>query len=170
MAKEEKITKEEFNNELEKSIVEEQKHWQKEVKSIIRLIRSREPEDMMEGNALGLSYRMEILEQNQTYLSMLAKEEKIHKRLRAQRTCIYITGRTLEGKQLSAKEVRNPLIAHQKISNFQRDQVIAGELADFEHTMQILRNAIEYNLEAMKTIDSYMYMVKNRLDLFNLFK
>lgn len=166
----EKITKEEFNDKLSEEIQKEQKHWQKEFKSIIKLIRSKEPEDMIEGNALALSYRMIILDQNQTYFSLLAREQKILKQLKSKRTCVYVTGRNLDGSQLSAKEVRNPLIAHQKLSGYQRDQVIAGELADYEECSDILNNAISYNTELIKTIDSYMYMIKNKLELFNLFK
>lgn len=163
-------SKEEFNKKLETIVEAEQKGWQKNIKDMIKLVRSKDPEDMLEGQALAISYRMTLVEKNHYYLSLLAKEEKIYKRLKAKRTCIYLTGRQLDGSAVSAADVRNPLIANQKISGSQRDLVISGELADFEESMQIIENALSFNQEVIKTIDSYQYMVKNRLDLFNILK
>lgn len=164
------MTKEEYNISLEKIVETEQKQWQKDIKGIIKLVRSKEPDDMIEGQALGLSYRMQLLEKNQEYLSMLVKEEKVIKQLRSKRFCVYLTGRTINGENLSAAELRNPMIANQKMSNNNRELVISGELADFEQAISILENALDFNREVIKTIDSYMFMVKNRLELFNLFK
>lgn len=164
------ITKLEYNTNLENLISAEEKGWQKKIKTIIKLVRSKDPEDMIEGQALGLSYRMELLEKNQYYLGLLVKEEKTYKKLKTKRTCIYLTGRQMDGSAISASDMRNPLIAHQKISNPQRDYVISGELADYEESMELIRNTLGYNNEVIKTIDNYMFMVKNRLELFALFK
>lgn len=163
-------SKADYNIKLENLIKEEEIGWQKKIKTIIKLVRSKEPEDMIEGQALGLSYRMELLEKNQYYLGLLVKEEKIYKKLKTKRICIYLTGRQMDGSGISAIDIRNPLIAHQKISNNQRDYVISGELVDFEECIEMIKNTLSFNTEVIKTIDNYMFMVKNRLELFNLFK
>lgn len=165
-----KITKEEYNLKLSELVEADQKSWKKEIKIIIKLVRSKEPNDMIEGQALGLSHRMKLLEDNQKYLSMLLKEQKNYKKLKAQRISVHLTGHKLDGTKVSAKELRNPLIANQKISTQQRELVISGELSDFEEAINILENAIDFNNEVIKTIDSYMFMIKNRLELFNIFK
>lgn len=167
---EEKLTKEEYNVQLSKVIEDDQSKWKSEIKSIIKLVRSKEPNDMIDGQALGLSYRMQLLEKNHVYLSMLLKEQKHYKKLKAKRIAVHLTGHQLDGTRCSAQELRNPLISHQKISNAQRELVISGELADFEEAINMLENAIDFNNEVIKTIDSYMFMVKNRLELFNIFK
>lgn len=163
-------TKADYNNEL-KVIVEEKKtEWAQNLKDLSPLIRSKNPHDMTDASALALSYRTMILEEVSYFLNELAGEQKIVKELRRDKFILYTTGLLPDGTRPTGNILNHPLLGNSKISGGQKDMVISGDLADYEHTAEILGQTVDFLRECIKTIDQYMYSIKNRLELFAIFK
>jgi hypothetical protein len=163
-------TKADYNNEL-KNIVEEKKtEWAQHLKDLSPLIRSKNPHDMTDASALALSYRTMILEEVSYFLNELASEQKIVKELRRDKFILYTTGLLPDGTRPTGNILNHPLLGNSKISGGQKDMVISGDLADYEHTAEILGQTVDFLRECIKTIDQYMYSIKNRLELFAIFK
>lgn len=163
-------TKADYNNEL-KVIVEEKKaEWAQNLKDLSPLIRSKNPHDMTDASALALSYRTMILEEISYFLNELASEQKIVKELRRDKFILYTTGLLPDGTRPTGNILNHPLLGNSKISGGQKDMVISGDLADYEHTAEILGQTVDFLRECIKTIDQYMYSIKNRLELFAIFK
>ncbi len=163
-----------YNDSL-KVIVEEKKtEWAENVKDLSPLIRSKDPHDMVDAQALALSYRTLILEEISYFVGELAGEQEIIKRLKRDKFIMYTTGMIMDDNGNFVRPTGNlaahPIIGHSKVSGTQKEMVISGDLSDFEHTQQILTQMIEFLRECIKTIDQYMYAIKNRLDLFSYFK
>lgn len=163
-------TKAEYNIQV-KTIVEEKKNeWAENIKDLSPLIRSKDPHDMTDAQALALSYRTMILEELSYWLSELANEQKIIKELKRDKFILYSTGLLPDGTRPTGNLMNNPIIGNSKITSGQKEMIISGDLSDYEHTLDILTQSIDYFRECIKTIDQYMYSIKNRLDLFTMFK
>lgn len=163
-------TKAEYNISV-KTIVEEKKsEWAENIKDLSPLIRSKDPHDMTDAQALALSYRTMILEELSYWLSELANEQKIIKELKRDKFILYSTGLLPDGTRPTGNLMNNPIIGNSKITSGQKEMIISGDLSDYEHTLDILTQAIDFFRECIKTIDQYMYSIKNRLDLFTMFK
>lgn len=160
--------KEKYNEVLKEEVEKKKEEWSKNLKDLSPLIRSKSPHDMGEAQALALSYRTMILDEISYFLSELAEEQKLIKELRKEQFCIYKTGLHTDGTR--PKNLKNPLIGNQKIHGNKIEMIMSGDLSVYEYTIQILVDVIEHLREHVKTIDQYMYAIKNRLELFSVFK
>lgn len=163
-------TKAKYNEKLSKITEEKKKEWAENLKELSPLIRSKQPHDMTDAQALALSYRTMILEEMNYFLNELANEQKIIKELKRDRFILYTTGLLPDGTRPTGNIMNHPLIGNSKISNSQKEMVISGDLSDYELTVSILGNTVDHLREFVKTIDSYLYAIKNRIELFNIFK
>ncbi len=163
-------TKADYNNELKVIVEEKKSEWAQNLKDLSPLIRSKNPHDMTDASALALSYRTMILEEVSYFLNELASEQKIVKELRRDKFILYTTGLLPDGTRPTGNILNHPLLGNSKISGGQKDMVISGDLADYEHTAEILGQTVDFLRECIKTIDQYMYSIKNRLELFAIFK
>jgi len=163
-------TKADYNNELKVIVEEKKSEWAQNLKDLSPLIRSKNPHDMTDASALALSYRTMILEEVSYFLNELASEQKIVKELRRDKFILYTTGLLPDGTRPTGNILNHPLLGNSKISGGQKDMVISGDLADYEHTAEILGQTVDFLRECIKTIDQYMYSIKNRLELFATFK
>jgi len=162
--------KDKYNEKL-KTILEDKKaEWAENIKALSPLIRSKDPHDMTDAQALALSYRTMILEEISLWLGELAQEQKIIKELKRDKFILYTTGLLPDGTRPTGNIANHPIIGNSKVSGGQKEMIISGDLSDFEYTQEILTQTIEYLRENVKTIDQYMYSIKNRLDLFSMFK
>lgn len=165
MSKSKKI----YNEEL-KTIIEEKKvEWTTNIKDLSPLIRSKNAHDMTDAQALALSYRTMLLDEISYFLSELSEEQKFLKEYKRDRFCLYKTGLLPDGTRPPSVS-KNPLVGNQKTTGGQIEMVMSGDLSDFEYTCEILINMIEHLREHIRTIDQYMYAIKNRLELFTMFK
>lgn len=162
-------TKKAYNDNLKEIVEAKRKEWSENLKDISPLIRSKDLHDMTEAQALALSYRTMLLDEIAFFISELSEEQKFLKEYKRDRLCLYRTGLLPDGSR-PKNMAKNPLIGHQKITGSQYEQIISGDLSDFEYTNDILVSIIEYLRENVKTIDQYMYAIKNRLELFAAFK
>lgn len=163
-------TKAEYNVKLVEITDEKKKEWGTNLKDLSPLIRSKQPHDMTDASALALSYRTMILEEISYFLSELAQEQKILKELKRDKFILYTTGLLPNGTRPTGNILNHPLIGNSKISGSQKDMVISGDLSDYEYTADILGQTVDYLRECIKTIDQYMYSIKNRIELFAIFK
>lgn len=167
-------SKEKYNEALKKIVEDKKEEWAGNIKDISPLIRSKNPHDMTDAQALALSYRTMLLEEISYFLSELSNEQKIIKELKRDKFILYSTGMVLNNEGNYVRPTGNianhPIIGHSKVSGAQREMVITGDLSAYEHTQEILVQTIEFFRECVKTIDQYMYSIKNRLELFVLFK
>lgn len=163
-------TKAEYNIELGKLVEEKKKEWAENVKDLSPLIRSKNPHDMTDASALALSYRTMILEEISYFLNELAQEQKILKELKRDKFILYSTGLLPDGTRPSGNVLNHPIIGNSKISGGQKDMIISGDLSDYELTTDVLGQTVDYLRECIKTIDQYMYSIKNRIELFGIFK
>lgn len=164
------MSKENYNKELLSIIEEKQEEWSTAIKEVTPLIRSKNPTDMTEAQALLLSYRTMILDEISYFLGELAGEQKGLKKLRKDKFILYSTGLLPDGTRPSAKEMRNPVVGNTKISASYRELIMSGDFAEYEYTEQILSDVINQLKENINTIDKYLYAIKNRLELFTIFK
>lgn len=166
----ERITVAQYNESILQIIEDKKKEWAENVKDISPMIRSKDPHDMTDAQALALSYRTIILEEISHWLTELAKEQKTLKELKRDRFILYTTGLLPDGTRPTGNIANHPIIGNSKVSNGQKEMIISGDHADHEHTQEILIQMIEFMRELIKTIDQYMYSIKNRLELFSMFK
>lgn len=162
--------KDTYNENLKKILEEKKAEWAENIKDLSPLIRSKDPHDMTDAQALALSYRTMILEEISLWLGELATEQKIIKELKRDKFILYTTGLLPDGTRPSGNIANHPIIGNSKVSGGQKEMIISGDLSDYEYTQEILTQTIEFLRENIKTIDQYMYSIKNRLDLFSMFK
>jgi len=165
-----KITRAEYNQLLIEQTDKKKSEWATEINDIAPLIRTKDPNDMVDASAFGLSYRVKLLEDIGFFLNELVQEQTKIKQLKLEKFCLYSTGLYLDGTRPTGAIMNNPLIGISKLNASQRDLIISGDLADYEHTQEILTNTIEQLREYIKTIDSYMFAIKNRLEIFQILK
>ena len=163
-------TKADYNIKLSEIVEGKKAEWAGNLKDLSPLIRSKQPHDMTDASALALSYRTMILEEISYFLNELASEQKTMKELKRDKFILYTTGLLPDGTRPTGNISNHPLIGNSKISGGQKDMVISGDLADFEHTTDILGQTVDFLRECIKTIDQYMYSIKNRIELFAIFK
>lgn len=163
-------TKADYNTELVNITDEKKKEWATNLKDLSPLIRSKQPHDMTDASALALSYRTMILEEISYFLRELAQEQKTLKELKRDKFILYTTGLLPNGTRPTGNILNHPLIGNSKISGSQKEMVISGDLSDYEYTADILGQTVDYLRECIKTIDQYMYSIKNRIELFGIFK
>jgi len=162
--------KDTYNENLKKILEEKKAEWAENIKDLSPLIRSKDPHDMTDAQALALSYRTMILEEISLWLGELATEQKIIKELKRDKFILYTTGLLPDGTRPNGNIANHPIIGNSKVSGGQKEMIISGDLSDYEYTQEILTQTIEFLRENIKTIDQYMYSIKNRLDLFSMFK
>lgn len=162
--------KDKYNETLKNMLDEKKAEWAENIKDLSPLIRSKDPHDMTDAQALALSYRTMILEEISLWLGELANEQKVIKELKRDKFILYTTGLLPDGTRPTGNIANHPIIGNSKVSGGQKEMIISGDLSDFEYTQEILTQAIEFLRENIKTIDQYMYSIKNRLDLFSMFK
>lgn len=163
-------TKANYNEKLKGILEEKKKEWAENIKDLSPLIRSKNPHDMTDAQALALSYRTMILEEVSYFLGELVSEQKILKELRRDKFILYSTGLLPDGTRPKGNIANHPIIGNSKITGPQKDIVISGDLSDYTYTEDLLKEVVEFLRECIKTIDQYMYSIKNRLDLFTIFK
>jgi len=162
--------KEKYNENLKKILEDKKTEWADNIKDLSPLIRSKDPHDMTDAQALALSYRTMILEEISLWLGELATEQKTIKELKRDKFILYTTGLLPDGTRPAGNIANHPIIGNSKVSGGQKEMIISGDLSDFEYTNEILTQMIDFLRENVKTIDQYMYSIKNRLDLFSMFK
>lgn len=165
-----KISRSQYNELLVEQTDKKKTEWAEEIKGIAPLIRTNDPNDMTEASALGLSYRVQLLEDIGFFLSELVSEQKIIKQLKRDKFCLYATGLNIDGTRPTGSIMNNPLIGISKLNGSQRDMIISGDIAEYEHSQEILTNTIDQLREYVKTIDSFMFAIKNRLEIFQILK
>lgn len=163
-------TKSEYNLKLKDIIEEKKTEWASNIKDLSPLIRSKNPHDMTDASALALSYRTMILEEISYFLGELVSEQKVLKEIKRDRFILYTTGLLPDGTRPTGNILNHPIIGNSKITGPQKEMIMSGDHADFEYTIETLSNMIEFLRECIKTIDQYMYSIKNRLELFAIFK
>lgn len=163
-------TKADYNKVLTEETDNKKKEWAENIKDLAPMIRSKNVHDMTEASALGLSYRVMILEEISYFLTELAQEQRGIKELKRDRFILYSTGLLPDGTRPTGNILNHPLIGNTRITGSQKEMVISGDLADFEHTIEILTQTVEMFREYVKTIDSYMFAIKNRLEILAILK
>ena len=83
-----KITRSEYNQLLQKETDKKKSEWAEEIKDIAPLIRTKDPNDMIDASALGLSYRVKLLEDIRFFLNELVQEQTQMKKLKLEKFCL----------------------------------------------------------------------------------
>jgi hypothetical protein len=118
-----------YNNELLNIIEEKRTEWASNIKDVSPLIRSKNPHDMTDAQALVMSYRTMILEEISYFLGELAKEQKELKKMRKNRFILYTTGLLPNGERPTPQMMKNPAVGNSKISGSYRELIMAGDFS-----------------------------------------
>lgn len=159
-----------YNNELQVIIEEKRLEWSKNLKDIAPLLRTKNTQDMSDAQALLLSYRVMIMDEINYFIVELTQLQKQLKQYKAEKFILYTTGLKSDGTRPDPSVLRNPIIGNQKVTGPQKDMIISGDLSEYEMTASILENIINYLRECIETVDKAMYSIKNRIELFGIFK
>ncbi len=162
------VQKAEYNEKLRIILDEKKNEWTSNLKTLPPLLRS-DPANMVEANALALSYRSMILDDIHNFVAELNDENKIIKQLTKDKFILFTTGLLPDGTRPKGNILNHPMIGV-KMNKGEKDLIISGELSEFELTVELLSNVIDFLKESIKTIDHTLYSVKNRIDLFNYLK
>jgi len=157
-----------YNDKLVEVITQKSSEWAKNIKDIMPLLRSA-PENMTDANALALSYRTMLLEEVSYFTGLMAEHERDIRELKRDKFIFYATGTLPDGTQAKGKTALHPLI-NKKLSKGEIDIVLLGDLSEQEMTLQVLSDVVAQLKEYIKTIDSILFSIKNRLELFNYLK
>ena len=157
-----------YNKELTDIIALKKKEWTENLKAIPPLLRSQ-AENMVDANALSLSYRVMLKEDMHYFLGLMAEHDKELKELRKNKFIFYATGMLPDGSRPTGASGHHPLLG-KKLTKTEYDTVISGDLNEPEFTIQVIGDMIDFLKESIKTIDQILYSIKNRLDLFNYLK
>lgn len=157
----------EYNLQLIEIIESKKTEQAKNLKDIMPLLRTKDPSDMTDVNALSLSYRVILIEEQNYFLNELAQEHKKLKDLRKDKFIFYSTGYLPDGTRPKGNLANHPLAGNSKLTKSDKELLMVGDFSSFEHTQEILENIIDCLKEYIKTIDQILYGIKNRLELLN---
>jgi len=153
-----------YNNEELKKLSEQiQTEWTKNIDDLTPLIRNK-INDIIDANALAVSYRTMLVDRVKYFVDELSSILKIHKQLKAEKFIYYATGLLPDGTKPPRT---HPIVSHKK-NKGETDMLISSDLNDVELSIDIIENLLNFLRDQIKTLDQFMYAVKNRLEIYNI--
>ena len=139
------------NQTMETYFETRMKDWNDKINPLFNVLKEKltSPDNIMENQALALSYKQIIMEQISLFLSKRSKEETNLKRLKQDKFILYA--------------VSSPL----KTNTGEKIMLIEGHIAENQRTLELIENHIEFLRSCSKNLDSFSYAIKNIIDLMN---
>jgi hypothetical protein len=142
----------ESNDKMEEFFKEKRDNWSKNANVIFDVIKMNlnpsEFKNIVEAQALSLSYRQTLNEEISYFLNRRSREEIKFKKLKQSKFLFYSTGFGLK-TNLSEKTI-----------------LIDGHTSESERTLQIIEVHIQFLRDTVKSLESFQYSIKNLVSLY----
>lgn len=151
----EKIKKAKETNEKLEDFFESKRHdWNETLDPLFQVLKidlenPKNFKEIIEAQALALTYRQNLNDQISLFLTKRSKESSKIKRLRQDKFIFYATGFGIK-TNLGEKSI-----------------LIDGHLAENDRTMELIENYIEFLRSCVKNLESFGFTIKNMVDLMN---
>lgn len=144
------------NDRMEEFFNGKREEWNKTIAPLYEILKlefnASTSRQIMEIQALALSYRQMLNEQISFFLNKRSKEEATLKRLRQEKFVHYATGFGLK-TNLGEKSI-----------------LIDGHIAQNERSVQLIDVHVEYLRSSGKNLESLQYTIKNIISLYDYLK
>lgn len=134
--------------QLEEYFEAERKGWKDKMTPLYAALKG-DHKDLIDTQALQLSYRHMAMDEATKLLTRLSKEMVKKKGLERESFLYYATGFGL------------------KTSNPEKTKLIDSDLAERTRIIELIQEHIEYLREMIKLLDQIGYAIKNRVSIFN---
>lgn len=144
----------ETNEKLEEFFNEKRVEWTKQIEPLFKTLtldlkNPKSSGEILDAQALALSYRQQINEQVTFFLNKRSKETTKIKKLRQEKFIFYATGFGIK-TNLGEKGI-----------------LIDGHIAENDRTIEIIESYIDFLRDSNKNLESFGYTVKNMIELMN---
>ena len=139
-----------MNDKLEEYLFEKRKKWNEAIDPLLKKLRAKTQDEIIDTQALALSYRQQLSDEISTYLNKLSKEMISIKKAESDRFMFYATGFGL------------------KTNTGERKILFDAELAELERNKEILETHIEFIRDCRNTCDQVGWALKNRIQLMGI--
>lgn len=139
----------ELNTKYDKYLAEKREEWNNKLKPMFVSIKQN-PDELIELQALCLSYRQMITDEVASFMNKLSKEIINYKNAKADRFMFYATGFGLK-TNLSEKSL-----------------LIDSELAELQRNKELFETHLEFLKESRSVCDNINWAIKNRIELYKV--
>lgn len=144
----------ETNEKLEGFFESKRNDWNETLDPLFQVLKidlenPKNFKEIIEAQALALTYRQNLNDQISLFLTKRSKESSKIKRLRQDKFIFYATGFGIK-TNLGEKSI-----------------LIDGHLAENDRTMELIENYIEFLRSCVKNLESFGFTIKNMVDLMN---
>ena len=135
----------EANAELEQKFKDEREKWQTWIADLIECI--KHSSKLSDAQAMGLSYRQQIIEKIAYYRQILYKRKSQYDVLKADRYRRY----TVEGDL--------------KMSGSEKSEAVSADLTAVNYQMNLIQNQIDYLSDTNQTLTNLQFAIKNKITI-----
>jgi len=139
-----------LNEKLEEFLSEKRNEWNNTLRPLVDRLRSKSPDDIIDMQALALSYRQMVSDQISTFMNKLSKEMVMMKKAEADRFMFYMTGFGL------------------KTNTGEKKIMFDAELSELERNKELLQTHIEFLRDCKQQCDNVGWALKNRIALMGI--
>lgn len=139
-----------LNDKLEEFLFEKRKKWNDTISPLMQKLKTKSQDEIIELQALALSYRQQLSDELSTYLNKLSKEMITIKKAEADRFIFYSTGFGI------------------KTNTGEKKILFDSELAELERNKEILQTHIEFIRDCRTTCDNVSWALKNKIALMGI--
>jgi hypothetical protein len=144
----------EVNDKLEEFFNEKRSDWNKNITPLFKVLsldlgNSSNSRQLLDSQAIALSFRQEINEQINIFLNKRSRETTKIKKLKQDKFIFYATGFGVK-TNLGEKGI-----------------LIDGHLAENDRTMELIESYIEFLRDTIRNLESFGYSIKNMIELMN---
>jgi hypothetical protein len=144
----------EVNDKLEDFFNDKRSDWNKNITPLFKVLsldlgNSSNSKQLLDSQAIALSFRQEINEQINIFLNKRSRETTKIKKLKQDKFIFYATGFGVK-TNLGEKGI-----------------LIDGHLAENDRTMELIESYIEFLRDTIRNLESFGYSIKNMIELMN---
>lgn len=148
----------ESNDKFEEFFKDKRKEWNTSIEPLFKVISMSDltnpsnAKSLLDSQGLALSYKQQINEQINYFLTRRSREESKIKKLRQDKFIFYATGFGI------------------KTSLGEKSILIDGHIAENERTIQLIEAHIDFLRDTIKNLEGFGYAIKNMIELMNYLK
>lgn len=139
-----------LNDKLEEYLFDKRKKWNDAITPLLQQLKTKSQDEIIELQALALSYRQQLSDEISTFLNKLSKEMIAIKKAEADRFIFYSTGFGI------------------KTNTGEKKILFDSELAELERNREILETHIEFIRDCRVTCDNISWALKNKIALMGI--
>lgn len=139
-----------LNDKLEEYLFDKRKKWNDAIDPLLKKLKTKSQDEIIELQALALSYRQQLSDEISTYLNKLSKEMVTIKKAESDRFMFYSTGFGV------------------KTNTGEKKILFDAELAELERNREIMETHIEFVRDCRTTCDNISWALKNKIQLMGI--